>query len=76
MIKDKLKKENTLELIGCGICSREIHGPEAYCPFFGIWILSMTCKTQQIMFETIGGKETKVAKKVGGFAIQYGWSNG
>jgi hypothetical protein len=36
----------------------------------------MTCKNQQIMLETIGGKETKVAKKVGGFTIHYGWLNG
>jgi hypothetical protein len=33
MIKDKLEKENTLELIACGICSKEIPGLQAYCVF-------------------------------------------
>ncbi len=37
MIKEKLEEENTLELIGCGICSREILGLEVHCAFLWIW---------------------------------------
>ncbi len=37
MIKDKLEEENTLELIGCGICWKEIPWIEAYYAFLWIW---------------------------------------